>query len=44
MVIERHQNFINVLWCDGHTKAQGLDEITRKNSAGIARAFTIQDD
>ncbi len=44
MVIERHQNFINVLWCDGHAKAQGLDEITRKNSAGIARAFTIQDD
>ena len=44
MVIERHQNFINVLWCDGHAKAQGLDEITRLNGANVARAFTIQDD
>lgn len=44
MVIERHQNFINVLWCDGHVKAQGLNEVARKNGAGVARAFTIQDD
>ncbi len=44
MVIERHQNFTNVLWCDGHAKAQPLDEIARLNSMGLARAFTIQDD
>lgn len=44
MVIGRHQNFINVLWCDGHVKSQNLDELVRKNEAGLARAFTIQDD
>ena len=44
MLVERHQNFIDILWCDGHAKAQSLDQVVRLNGAGLARAFTIQDD
>ncbi len=43
-LIERHQGKTNVLWCDGHVKATGLDFLARKNKQDVMYAFTIQDD
>ncbi|MDQ2731629.1 MAG: DUF1559 domain-containing protein [Armatimonadota bacterium] len=43
-IIERHLGLVNVLWCDGHGKAMSLDRLTQKNSRGVMRLFTIQDD
>jgi prepilin-type N-terminal cleavage/methylation domain-containing protein/prepilin-type processing-associated H-X9-DG protein len=40
----RHLDTANVLYTDGHVKAQRLDSLLAKNSAGIVTAFTIQDD
>jgi prepilin-type N-terminal cleavage/methylation domain-containing protein/prepilin-type processing-associated H-X9-DG protein len=44
MVVERHLRMVGVLWCDGHVKAQPVEEIIRKNERGTRRYFTIQDD
>jgi prepilin-type processing-associated H-X9-DG protein len=40
----RHLDTANVLYTDGHVKAQRLDSLLAKNSAGVVTAFTIQDD
>ncbi len=44
MIVERHLRTVGVLWCDGHVKAQQLEDIVRKNDDGTRRFFTIQDD
>lgn len=47
-LVERHQNRLNVVWCDGHAKAADLDRLTEKAQAGPTRGayryFTIEDD
>lgn len=43
-IIERHQQKTNVLWCDGHAKATGLDTLAAKNKQNVMYWFTIQDD
>jgi prepilin-type N-terminal cleavage/methylation domain-containing protein/prepilin-type processing-associated H-X9-DG protein len=44
MLIERHLRTIGVLWCDGHVKAQQLEDVARLNGAGTRHYFTIQAD
>ncbi len=43
-IVERHLDTTNVLYCDGHVKAQRLDALAKPNAAGILSAFTIEDD
>lgn len=40
----RHLETTNLLYCDGHVKASGLDVLTEKASNGLMRHFTITDD
>jgi prepilin-type N-terminal cleavage/methylation domain-containing protein/prepilin-type processing-associated H-X9-DG protein len=45
---ENHQSKLNVLFCDGHVKAAGLDWLAEKATAGPTngayKRFTIEDD
>lgn len=41
---ERHLETINVLYCDGHVKASKLSNLTKRTSAGVMPAFSIEDD
>ena len=43
-VFARHLDTINVLYCDGHVKAQKLVNLCAMNSSGVYSNFTIQDD
>jgi prepilin-type N-terminal cleavage/methylation domain-containing protein/prepilin-type processing-associated H-X9-DG protein len=43
-IVERHLDTTSVLFCDGHVKAVKLDTLARTNAAGVAPAFTIEDD
>jgi prepilin-type processing-associated H-X9-DG protein len=43
-IVARHFDFTDVLFCDGHVKAMKLEVLRRSNEAGIASAFTIEDD
>lgn len=43
-ISEPHLGTTNVLYCDGHVKAQKLDALVKTNSAGTLSAFTIEDD
>ncbi len=44
MMIERHLETCNVLFCDGHAKAQKLEKFTVVGTQGIYSAFTVQAD
>ncbi|MBC8136209.1 MAG: DUF1559 domain-containing protein [Fibrella sp.] len=43
-IAERHQGTTNILWCDGHAKAQKLEYLTKTNSQNVRYFFTIEDD
>ena len=43
-LIERHLETINVLYCDGHSKAVKLNDLAKKNADDTMTAFTIQAD
>jgi len=43
-LLGRHSDLLNILWCDGHTKAMKVAALMQTNSQGVARLFTIQDD
>jgi prepilin-type N-terminal cleavage/methylation domain-containing protein/prepilin-type processing-associated H-X9-DG protein len=40
----RHLETVNVLYADGHVKAQKPGALTKLNGAGVASAFTVQND
>ena len=44
LVIGRHTDRTNVLYCDGHVKTETLDTLAQKNAAGVLPLFTVQDD
>lgn len=41
---ERHLRTANVLWCDGHVKAQPLEKLLAKNASNIYYLWTIEED
>jgi prepilin-type N-terminal cleavage/methylation domain-containing protein/prepilin-type processing-associated H-X9-DG protein len=43
-LLGRHQDMLNVLWCDGHAKDMRVSMLMQQNAAGVARLFTIRDD
>jgi len=46
-IVERHLDFTNVLFCDGHVKALKLDALARTKTIGaeqVMTLFTIEDD
>ena len=43
-LVERHNDTLNALYCDGHVKAVTLDHLMQRNAAGTMTAFTIEDD
>ena len=43
-IIERHQGKMNVVWCDGHVKAESLDFLAKTNSKKVMFRFTVGDD
>jgi prepilin-type processing-associated H-X9-DG protein len=47
-MVERHQNRLNIVWCDGHVKSASLDMVTQKATSGPTtgayRFLTIEDD
>jgi prepilin-type N-terminal cleavage/methylation domain-containing protein/prepilin-type processing-associated H-X9-DG protein len=43
-LVERHQGRTNVVWCDGHVKGVGLDQLVRKNTRNVYYYFTVADD
>ncbi|MBC8142133.1 MAG: DUF1559 domain-containing protein [Armatimonadetes bacterium] len=43
-IAERHQGTTNILWCDGHAKANKLEFLTKANSQNVRYLFTIEDD
>jgi len=46
-IVERHSDMTNVIFCDGHAKAQKLEHLTQRKQVGnhqIMTAFTIEDD
>jgi len=43
-VLDRHLGTIGVLFLDGHVKSIRLDDLNRRNSAGIVSMATLQDD
>ncbi len=44
MMVERHLETCNVLFCDGHAKAQKLEKFTRVGTSGRYSAFTVAAD
>ena len=44
MMVERHLDTCNVLFCDGHAKAQKLEKFTTLGTSGRYSAFTIAAD
>lgn len=43
-MVERHLDTVNVLYCDGHVKANKIDSLTKTNTNGVMSAFTIEAD
>jgi prepilin-type N-terminal cleavage/methylation domain-containing protein/prepilin-type processing-associated H-X9-DG protein len=43
-IVERHLGLTNVLWCDGHVKPMKLEVLAQRNAAGVAAAFTVEND
>jgi prepilin-type N-terminal cleavage/methylation domain-containing protein/prepilin-type processing-associated H-X9-DG protein len=41
---ERHLSSTNILYTDGHVKAQSLDQLRENGSLGVLKAFTIEAD
>jgi prepilin-type N-terminal cleavage/methylation domain-containing protein/prepilin-type processing-associated H-X9-DG protein len=46
-IVERHSDMVNVIYCDGHSKAVKLERLIERKAVGnqqIMTAFTIEDD